>query len=75
MTATVVSLESRRRNQSPTCGCPRHRLEALTDRALAELAGTDGELLIPRDVVAAMVDDLVTTVRAAIATNAERSTR
>ncbi len=64
--ASVVSLASRRRHRPPACGCPRHRLEALTGRALAELAGTDGELLVTRDLLAALVEDLVSTVRAAL---------
>ena len=73
MTATVVSLDSRRRNRPPTCGCPRHTLEALTARALAELAGTEGELLIPRQALADMVDDLVATVTAALKSSHERT--
>jgi hypothetical protein len=70
MTATVVSLDSRRRPQEPACGCARHRLEALTARALAELAGTDGELLVDRELVARLVDDLCATVSAALADSA-----
>ncbi len=66
MTATVVSLDSRRRNQEPACGCPRHRLEALAGRALAELARSEGELLIPLPTLAALVDDLTRTVEAAL---------
>jgi hypothetical protein len=72
--ASVVSLDSHRRNRPPTCGCPRHRLEALTARAPQELAGTEAELLIDRQTMAGLVDDLVTTVRAAIETNRERTT-
>jgi hypothetical protein len=68
MTATVISLASHRRNQEPACGCPRHRLEALTARATADLAGTEGELVISRDLLAALVDDLVTTIQAALET-------
>lgn len=68
MTATVVSLASHRRNREPACGCPRHRLEALTARAVTELAGTEGELIISRDVLAALVADLVSTVEAALET-------
>ena len=58
MTAAVVSLHSRRRSQEPACGCPRHRLEALVAHALAELARSEGELLIPLPTLAALVDDL-----------------
>jgi hypothetical protein len=73
MTATVVSLASHRRNREPACGCPRHRLEALTARATAELAGTEGELVISRDLLAALVDDLVTTIEAALREPAGRT--
>lgn len=70
MTATVVSLDARRRNRPPECGCPRHRLEALSERALSEMAATDGELLVDRTLLVALVDDLVSTVRTALTTNA-----
>jgi hypothetical protein len=67
MTGNVVSLAIHRQNQSQACECPRHRLEALTYRAVEELAGTEGQLLVDRGFVAALVDDLVTTVRDALA--------
>jgi len=70
VTAIVVSLESHRRNRPPACGCPRHALEALTDRAVRELASTEGELLVDRQLVADLVTDLVSTVAAALETNA-----
>ena len=70
MTATVVSLESHRRNRPPACGCPRHSLEALTARALENLAGTEGDLLVDRQLVADLVADVCTTVTAALETNA-----
>jgi hypothetical protein len=70
MTATVVSLERHRANRPPACGCARHRLEALTERAMRELACTEGELLVDRQLVADLVDDLVSTVAAALETNA-----
>lgn len=73
MTATVVSLASHRRGREPACGCPRHRLEALTARATAELAGTEGELVISRDLLASLVDDLVSTVQAALREQAGRT--
>jgi hypothetical protein len=68
MTADVISLDDRR-NRLPACGCARHRLEALTGRALAELAGTEGQMLIGREVLAHVVHDLVSTIEAAIASN------
>lgn len=66
MTATVVDLQSRIRNRPPACGCGRHRLEALVERSIAELAGTDGELVVDRQLVADLVADLVATVKAAL---------
>ena len=44
MTATVVSLASRRRNPEPTCNCPRHSLDALADRVRAVLDTTEGTI-------------------------------
>jgi len=67
MTATVVSLDSHRRNRPPACGCARHLLEALTERALGELVATEGEFLVDRQLVADLVADLVSTVEAALA--------
>jgi hypothetical protein len=75
MTAPVISLESRRRNPLPTYCCARHRLDALVERSLSELAGTADALLIPREVLADVVDDLVTSVRAALVENSERAGR
>ena len=69
MTATVVSLESRRRNPAPACNCARHQLEGLVNRAQHRIADTAGELLIGRDVLAALVDDIAATVEQSIATN------
>lgn len=73
MTATVVDLASRIRNRPPACGCPRHLLEALTARALEELAGTEGELLVDRQLVADLVSDLVSTVEAALTSSHGRT--
>jgi hypothetical protein len=73
MTSTVVSLESHRLNRPPPCGCARHLLEALTGRALQELAGTEGELLVTRDVIEHLVADLVSTVEAALKSSTERT--
>lgn len=73
MTATVVDLTSRIRNRPPACGCARHRLEALNARALRELAGTEGQLVVDRQLVADLVDDLVSTVEAALASQRGRT--
>lgn len=69
MTATVVDITSRARNREPACGCPRHRLEALVARSLAQLAGMEDELLIERTVLERLVDDLVSTVQSALASS------
>ena len=61
MTATVVSLASRRRNPAPACTCPRHSLDALASRIREVLDATEGELLIPREHLAAALADLTTT--------------
>ena len=66
MTATVVSLDSRR---PPSCGCARHRLEALVTRSAAVLASTEGELMVDRQALARLVDDLTESVEAALANN------
>jgi hypothetical protein len=73
MTATVVSLDSHRLNRPPPCGCARHLLEALTHRAVAELAGTVGEMLVTREVVEHLVADLLSTVEAALQSSHERT--
>jgi hypothetical protein len=73
MTATVVSLDSHRFNRPPACGCARHLLEALTHRAVAELAGTECELLVTREVLEHLVEDLVSTVEAALQSSQERT--
>jgi hypothetical protein len=69
MTATITSLDSHRASRAPTCGCARHRLEALTERAQREMARTEGQLVVDRQLVAHLVDDLVTTVAAALESN------
>ena len=61
MTATVVSLASRRRNPAPACTCPRHSLDALASRIREVLDATEGELLIPREHLAGALADLTTT--------------
>jgi hypothetical protein len=73
VTAPVISLDSHRRNRPPTCGCPRHTLEALVSRSLDELAGTEGALLVDRELMARMVDDVVSTVEAALASQHGRT--
>lgn len=63
MTATVVSLDSRSGEQRKPCECPRHQLAALADRVLDRLEETEGELLITREHLAAVLDDLTDTTR------------
>lgn len=61
MTADVIALASRRRDQTPTCTCPRHSLDALAARVRVVLDSTEGELLIPREHLADALADLVAT--------------
>lgn len=62
MTATVVSLASRRPAPQPDCGCPRHRLEALADRARERQADAAGQLLVSADALATLATDVITTI-------------
>jgi hypothetical protein len=55
MTATVVSLDSRRPALTPACGCTRHLLDA---------GGHD--LLIPRNVLEAVLADITRTTAAVL---------
>ena len=64
MTATVVSLDSRRPTPQPACGCTRHKLVALRDRTAARL--DEHGLLIPRDVLEAVLADIATTTAAVL---------
>jgi hypothetical protein len=61
MTASVISLDAKRRNAKPTCGCPRHELRALSDRITARLEASEGSLLIPREQLAESLADLTAT--------------
>jgi hypothetical protein len=64
MTATVVSLDSRRPAPTPACGCTRHLLDALASRTRDQLDGHD--LLIPRDVLEAVLTDITRTTTAVL---------
>lgn len=64
MTATVVSLDSRRPAPQPACGCTRHLLDALAERTRDQLARHD--LLIPRDVLEAVLTDITHTAAAVL---------
>jgi hypothetical protein len=64
MTATVVSLDSRRPAPTPDCGCTRHLLDALASRTRDELDGHD--LLVPRDVLEAVLADITRTTAAVL---------
>jgi hypothetical protein len=64
MTATVVSLDSRRPAPTPACGCTRHLLDALAARTRDQLDGHD--LLIPRDVLEAVLTDITRTTAAVL---------
>jgi len=62
MTATVIPLLSRDRNQPPACDCHSHRLVALANRLRCDLAGSEGELLISREQYAGAVADALSTI-------------
>lgn len=64
MTATVVSLDSRRPAPTPACGCTRHQLEALAVRTRGRLDAH--ALLIPRDVLEAVLSDITRTTAAVL---------
>lgn len=64
MTATVVSLDSRRPAPKPACGCTRHLLDALAHRTLTQL--DQHALLIPRDVLEAVLADITSTTAAVL---------
>jgi hypothetical protein len=74
MTATVVPLDSHRRNRPPACGCSRHLLEALVERVNALHADTRHELLVSPTVLEDLAHDVRETVAAALAYS-ERTTR
>lgn len=64
MTATVISLQSRRPAPQPACGCTRHLLDALAARTSAQL--DEHDLLIPRDVLERVVADITRTTAAVL---------
>lgn len=64
MTATIVSLDSRRPAPTPACGCTRHLLDALGRRTRDQL--DRHALLIPRDVLEAVLDDIKRTSAAVL---------
>lgn len=66
MTATVVSLSSRRPEPKPACTCTRHQLDALADRTRGRL--DDHDLLIPRDVLELVLADIAQTTAAVLGT-------
>ena len=71
MTATVVSLASRRPEPEQTCRCPQHRMWDLADRVREALTATEGDLLIPREAQAAVLEDVLTTIAETMLTRAE----
>ena len=61
MTATVISLSSRRPDPKQPCACPRHQLDALAGRVRDRLDQTEGSLLVARDDLAAVLADIRAT--------------
>ena len=64
MTATIVSLDSRRPAPRAACACTRHQLDALASRTRDHLDRHD--LLIPRDVLEAVLADITRTTAAVL---------
>lgn len=90
MTATVISLDSRRRPQRhgaetcPACArkrdgeCFPHRLDSLARRLTLEAEATTGELLIDRDTFVRTIADalaVIATITDECLPEDERSTR
>lgn len=71
MTATVVSLASRRPQPEQTCTCPQHRMWDLADRVREALTSTEGELLVGREGHARVLEDVLTTIADVMATRTE----
>lgn len=66
MTATVIDLSSRLPQPEPACKCTKHLLRALAERTADHLAGTEGELLIPRELLADVLADIHRTTAAVL---------
>lgn len=66
MTATVIPLSSRRRNQSGPCHCPRCQVSDLLTRVEQVARTHDGELLIPGTALTDLAEDVLTTITAAV---------
>lgn len=59
MTAEVIQLSSRLPQPEQTCNCPASRLDRLASRLRAYRANSEGQLLIPAEVLdLAVVDAL-----------------
>jgi hypothetical protein len=71
MTATVISLASRRPVSEQTCTCVQHRMWDLADRVREELLSTEGELLVSREAHARVLEDVLHTIAIAMSTRAE----
>lgn len=71
MTADVILLASRRPQPEQTCTCPQHRMWDLADRVREALVSSEGELLVSRDAHAGVLEDVLTTIAAAMSTRAE----
>jgi hypothetical protein len=61
MSAQVLSLDSHRRNRPPACGCPRHELNALLERLRHGLLVREGLLLVDREDLVELVQDVEAT--------------
>jgi hypothetical protein len=66
VTARVISLDAKRRNPAPGCGCPQHQLEALAERIRYALDAHAAELLIPAPTFTAALTDAAQTIASAL---------
>ncbi len=61
MSAQILDLTGRLNDRKQPCACPRHQLDALAGRVLASLDASEGHLLIARDELLAVLEDLTAT--------------
>lgn len=76
MSDNVISLASRRRNQTPAELTPLAQVQALLVRVEATARAHDDALLIPTEALEHLASDVITTITASLeAANRERGAR
>lgn len=71
MSADVIPISSRRPQPEQTCTCVQHQMWDLADRVLEALTATEGELLLSREAHATVLEDVLSTIAAAMSTRTE----